>query len=368
VSIYLKQLFPFLRKAPEWLDNFLNSKPVLKFAARRAGSTRAKGLEDMTISMLMGEHGGQREELERMTDWMMEHYKPDIIHLSNALLLGLARELKEKLKAPVICSLQDEDIWIDVMTPENRQKVWKLMAEKSKHVDRFISVSKYYTGIAKNQMKLPDEKINTIHLGVDPNDYKYKNSVEKERNIGFVSRMCHENGLDILVDAFIELKKNGKNTDVRLVITGGHTGDDIKYLKKIKKKLSANKLDNHVEFHKDFEGEGRQIFFEKVSVISVPVRNGEAFGIYIAEALASGIPVVQPNLGAFPEIITKSGGGIIYKDNNPGSLAKALQILLDDKEKLEELSTIARKSVEMKFNINILAKELIQVYQDTLSN
>ncbi len=366
VSIYLKQLFPFLKKAPEWFDNFLNSKPVLKFAAHRAGSTRAKGLEDMTISMLMGEHGDQREELERMTEWMKEHYKPDIIHLSNALLLGLAHQLRDKLKTRVICSLQDEDVWVDVMTPKNRKKVWGLMAEKSQFVDRFVSVSSYYTGVSTNRMNLSEEKVSTIHLGVDPDNYQYKNSIEKKRNIGFVSRMCYENGLDILVDAFIELKKNEKYDDVNLIITGGHTGDDNKYLKKIKRKLSANKLVGYVEFHRDFEGEGRQDFFNKVSVISVPVRKGEAFGIYITEALASGIPVVQPDLGAFPEIITRSGGGIIYKDNNPQSLAKALQHILDDEKKLEELSSIARKSVEMKFNINNLAKELIQVYQNVL--
>jgi len=55
VSIYLKQLFPFFKKAPVWFDNILNSKPMLKFAARRAGSTNAKGLEEMTISKISSE-------------------------------------------------------------------------------------------------------------------------------------------------------------------------------------------------------------------------------------------------------------------------------------------------------------------------
>ena len=64
ISIYLKQLFPVFRKAPAWFDRLLNTKPVLKLAASMAGSTDAKGLDEMTISMLMGEDGKQQEELE----------------------------------------------------------------------------------------------------------------------------------------------------------------------------------------------------------------------------------------------------------------------------------------------------------------
>ncbi|MCA1746605.1 MAG: glycosyl transferase, partial [Bacteroidales bacterium] len=128
VSIYLKQQYPFFRKAPAWFDRLLNSGPMLKLAAKFAGSTRAKGLEEMTISMLLGEQGEQREELDRMIEWLSEHCKPDVIHLSNALLVGLARRLSESMKAPVICSLQDEDQWVDVMKPSSQEKVWNLMA------------------------------------------------------------------------------------------------------------------------------------------------------------------------------------------------------------------------------------------------
>ena len=76
-----------------------------------------------------------------------------------------------------------------------------------------------------------------------------------------------------------------------------------------------------MEFHEAFEGAGRKEFFKKVSLISVPVRNGEAFGMYLLESMASGIPVVQPSLGAFPEIISLSGGGIVYQPNTPEELS-----------------------------------------------
>src|SRR5690554_954884 len=164
ISTYLKQQFPVFRKAPKWVDNLLNSRPMMKLAASMAGSTRASGLEEMTISMLLGEQGEQKEELEHLTSWIAEHCKPDVIHLSNALLLGLARRLKEKINVPVVCSLQDEDVWVDAVHPPFRNKIWKLMHNRANDVDALVSVSNFFADKMIHQMELPTEKVHTIHL------------------------------------------------------------------------------------------------------------------------------------------------------------------------------------------------------------
>jgi glycosyltransferase involved in cell wall biosynthesis len=367
VSLYLKQVYPFFRNAPSWFDKLLNSKPVLKLAARNAGSTRAKGLEDMTVSMLLGEEGTQKDELEKMVDWIANDCKPDIIHLSNALLLGLAHRIKEKLNVPVICSLQDEDVWVDVMSESFRKRIWELMHQKAEYVDSFIAVSDFYKSAMIKKMELPAEKISSIHIGVDYEDYHFEPERSKGRNIGFISRMCYENGLDILTDAFTILKENEDFDDVKLILTGGYTGDDIKYLKEIKQKLKSKGLLSHVEFHEDFEENGKKDFFDKVSIISVPVRNGEAFGMYLLETMASGVPVVQPELGAFPEIIKLSGGGITYSHNTPSGLAEALSGLLQNKELLKTLGQEARKGIEDHFNIHKQASDMIDVYKKVIS-
>lgn len=366
ISIYLKQLFPIFRKAPAWVEKALNSKLMLKFAARMANSTRSNGLEGMTISMLLGEHGEQKEELEKMVDWLENHYKADVVHISNALLLGLTHQLKERLKIPVVCSLQDEDTWVDGMNDVFKEETWHLLREKATEVDMFISVSHYYTTFMKEKLNLPDSKIKTLHLGVDPADYSFINAADKGKNIGFLSRLCHENGLDILVDAFILLKKMPGNEESMLILTGGHTGDDHAFLAEQKRKIQHAGLADHVQFIHDFGAEKRNAFFEQVTLLSVPVRNGEAFGIYLTEAMAAGIPIVQPNLGAFPEIVAGSGGGIIYTDNTPQELAFALNNLLVDKEKLSSLSTHARKSIEKTFNIHALSKEMASIYEEAI--
>ena len=368
VSIYLKQIYPIFRKAPEWFDKLLNSKSILKLAAGQAGSTRAKGLEEMTISMLLGEDGQQKNELNRMIEWISDNCKPDIIHISNALLLGLAHQLREKIHVPIICSLQDEDTWVDVMKPHIREKIWKLMESKVAHVDGFIAVSDYYKIVMQKNMNIPDNKLFRVHIGVDPNDYKYLPVSEKTRTIGFISRMCYDNGLDILTDAFIELRSKKGFEDVKLIITGGNTNDDIKYIKGIKKKLKMHKLSGEVEFHEIFEGDGRKEFFKKVSVISVPVRNGEAFGIYLLEAMASGVPVIQPSLGAFPEIVNRAGGGIIFKPNSSSKLADSIANLLSDPNLISKLSSEGRRGIENKFDIDQHTKEMVSIYKMVREN
>jgi glycosyltransferase involved in cell wall biosynthesis len=366
ISIYLKQRFPLFRKAPAWVDRALNSKPMLKLASRFAGSTRAKGLEEMTVSMLLGEEGQQKEELQRMVDWIVENCDPDVIHLSNALLLGLAQQLSSRLHVPVICSLQDEDVWVDVMKPSARDSVWKLMSRKAEDVSAFISVSDYYAGVMKEQIHIPEEKLSSVHIGVDPADYSFKPVSEKRRNIGYVSRMCHENGMDILVDAFILLKQKEGFEDVGLVLTGGYTGDDRKFLHEVRKKIRDHGLQEKVEFHEEFEEEGLREFLEKVAVVSVPVRNGEAFGIYLLECMVSGIPVVQPALGAFPEIVELSGGGVVYESNTPESLAGSLEKLLSDHAEMDRLSRNGKEGVEKHFHIDVQAERMVEVYEKAI--
>ncbi len=367
VSLYLRHSYKIMRKAPRWLDKLFNSAPILKLAAGMAGSTNPKGLEDMTISMLLGEAGGQNAELDHLVDWLKNHCHADVIHISNALLLGLARKLKNELDVKIVCSLQDEDVWVNAMDEPFRTQTWKLMKERTEDVDAFFSVSNYYSGQMKKWLDIPDQKLITNHITIDPDDYHFTEIDKKPLNIGYISRLCESNGLGVLVDAFIHFKKDPAWEKVNLVITGGYTGDDETFIKSMKKKITKAGLQDSVEFYVDFE-DGRHEFFQKISILSVPVLEGEAFGLYLLESMASGVPVVQPALGAFPEIIQKSVGGVVYDTNSPEMLAKAWADLLADKEKLKNLSIAARDGVETHFNIHKKSRELVKIYSSIVKN
>ncbi len=367
VNLYLKQNFTWLRKMPGFIERFLNSGPILNFAAHKAGSTRAEGLEQMTESMLLGSEGNQWKELEELVDFLRSE-QPDIVHLSNALLLGLARRIREELKVPVIFSLQDEDVWVDAMRDEYREHIWELIAEKAKDVDGFIAVSHFYAGVIQQRMKIPDEKIHVVYIGVNPAAYQPSLPATDPPAIGFLSRMNEENGFGLLIDAFIELKRNERFFSLRLYATGGMTGDDKSYIRKQVRKLKQANLEEQVDIQHNFEQEELGEFFQKITLLSVPVLKGEAFGLYQLEALASGVPLVQPGLGAFPEIIEATSGGVVYQPNNALALATKLAEVLDSPLQIERMSRNGIEAVGKHFDCSKLTREMVGIYEQIIES
>ena len=147
------------------------------------------------------------------------------------------------------------------------------------------------------------------------------------------------------------------------MLTGGKTADDYKFIHKQIRKLKKNKVLQYVDFIHDFRTSELNVFFKKLSVLCVPVVKGEAFGLYLLEALASGIPVVQPNLAAFPEIIATSKAGIVFHPNTSDALAEKLAEVLSDTARLNEMSLNGRIAVEEKFNLKKSTEKLIEIYQ-----
>lgn len=361
VNIYLKQ-FPVFRHMPKWFEKLMNSSAVLRFAAKKSGSTRASGLEDLTESMLLGEKGHQSEELQQLVDFLKYHEKPDVVHISNALLLGLAKKVRHEVGVPVVCSLQDEDVWVDAMHEEHREKMWQLLAEKAKDVDAFIAVSSFFAGVMQKRMAIPDHKLHVLHVGVTPQAYAFSKPADNPQAIGFLSRMNDENGFEILVDAFIKLKENPVFSSLKLRATGGMTGDDTKFINHQQNKLRQKGIIGDFEIQPDFSLPALHNFFKSISVLSVPVLKGEAFGLYQLEALASGVPLVQPGLGAFPEIIEATGGGVTYKPNTAEALADKLAEVLTDRVRLEKMSLAGRKAVEAHFDCSKLSAKMVEIY------
>jgi len=367
VNMYLKQNFKIFRNMPLWLEHFFNSNAILRYAAKKAGSTRADGLEEMTLSMIEDKEGALNKELQELIDFLKHHEKPDVVHLSNALLMGMATKIREELNIPVVCSLQDEDVWIDAMRPKYQKQMWELMNKKSHDIDAFIAVSEYFANYMSTNMHQAKSKIHTINIGLDMNLYKASSPTNKPQVVGFLSRMYEEHGFGLFVDAFILLKKMPGFEHIKAKVSGGYTADDKSYFKKQLKKISKNKLEHDFEVIDDFKTEHLSAFFEKLTVLSVPVLKGEAFGTYQLESLACGVPLVQPNLGAFAEIIQKTGGGVLYEPNTPEELAKTWAKVLSDPEKIQQMSKEGIETVHAKFTNEVLSKEVLAVYEKVIA-
>ncbi|MHB9028789.1 MAG: glycosyltransferase family 4 protein [Candidatus Latescibacterota bacterium] len=367
INLYLRERFPIYRHAPAWLVKLFDSRMLLGYAAQKAGSTRAAGLEEMTVSMLRGEEGRQAGELDHLVRFLQEEVKPDIVHLSNALLLGLARRLKNELGAKIVCSLQDENEWTDPMSGEYREKVWSLMAERAADVDMFVAPSRYYAEKTRNQMNIPSEKMRVICGGIALEGYQQSPLLFNPPVIGYLCRMSEYFGLGIMVDAFIRLKRDERFQDLRLHLTGGRSGDDQKFIGKMLRNISRRGFGKDVRIYGHFDKANRIEFMKSLTLLSVPAPAGEAFGAYQAEALAAGVPVVQPDAGGFPEFIEATGGGVIYRPNDGETLAKTMAALLAEPNRVRELGARGRKAVFEKYSINTLAENMVDLYRNILN-
>ncbi len=368
INIYLKEKLPFYRYAPMWLEKLFDSQLLLRFAAKKSGSTRPSGMEDMTISMLMGEEGRQASELDHLIKFLKRKIKPDIVHLSNALLLGLARRLKNDLSTKVICFLQDENEWIDPMSEEYQKRIWDLIAERAVDVDMFVAASNYYSEKSKALLKIPAEKINVVYDGINLDGYETSSLPFDPPVIGYLCRMSEYFGLGIIVDAFIRLKQNVRIKDLKLYLTGGYTSDDKIFVNEILKKISKFGFEKDVKIFEEFNKGNRIQFLRSLTLLSVPVPTGEAFGAYQLEALAAGVPIVQPNIGGYPEFIEATGGGIIYEPNDSENLAKAVASLLTKPDQVRKFGAQGRKSVLEKYSMSDMAKKIIKVYESIINN
>ena len=368
ISMYLREKVHIFRNMPAFLDKFFDFSLFLKLAARQAGTTRTEGLEELTINMIEGDNTFRSAEMSRLVHYLSKDGRPDIIHLSNALILGLARQLKNRMNVKIVCSLLNEDDWIDDMDEPFRGRAWDMIAREAKYVDTFVTPSNYYKQLFIKKTGLSGQNINIVPLGFDPE----KHTVDKVKKggppaIGYFCRVNSHNGFDKLVDAFIILKTKNLIPGLTLNVCGGYTGDDKPFIKVQIKKIRDHGFQKSIKIYPEFQGNKKAEFFNDVDVISVPVRKYDGYGLYILEANIAGIPVVQPATGAFPEIIEKTGGGLTYTPDTVEGLADALLLLLMDEKLRDELGNKGSAGVRKELSLDRMSSGLAGVYNSVLS-
>jgi glycosyltransferase involved in cell wall biosynthesis len=367
VNVYLQQKLALFRRTPRWIDRWFDSRRLLEWAGRQAGMTSPRDLAETTISMLQGEDGRQVKELDRFVDWLQaEPQKPDIVCLSNILLVGMARRIRERLGVPVVCLLQDEDGFLDGLTSPYAEQAWGIVRERARDVDAFLAVSQYYADAMSLRLGSHASRMHVTPLGIELGDCVRSESGPAVPTIGFLSRTCPERGLERLVEAFLLLKRNEKLRSAKLRICGGKMSCDEPFLTRLQAKLGAAGVQADVDFSPAFDRGPRLEFLRSLSVLSVPEDKPVAYGLYLLEALAMGIPVVEPAIGCFPETIAMTGGGVLYEPNTAERLAETIEPLLLDSQAARWLGAQGRAGVAKSFEIGRTAAQMVGVYEQII--
>jgi len=373
LNVYLEQKSAFFRNAPGWLHRLLNSRRLLEWAAGRAARTRAAEVGELLMSMLRGEAGNQNREITELITWLRDHAKPDVICLSNALLIGMVRRLKAELRVPVVCLLQGEQPYLDSLPEAQRLPAWQLLAERAVDVDAWIAPSRWNADCLQARLSLKPERLHVVPNGISLEGFEVPTTQSRAGNrrapvIGFFARMCKDKGLDTLVEAFIHLKNRQSLPRLKFHIGGGCGPGDESFVKSLRVRLAEAGYIGEVSFSPNLSRAEKLAFLQSLTVFSVPAMYGEAFGLYVIEALAAGVPVVQPRHGGFPEIIEATGGGLLCEPNDAKSLADGLEQLLLNPERTGALGEAGRNAVSQNFTAEAMARRTLAVFESAVSS
>ncbi len=364
INVYLQQKMRLFRKTPRWIDRLFDWPRLLDWASRQSGMTSAQDLGETTMSMLRGAEGHQTKELARLLAHLETLERPDVICLSNVLLAGLAEPIKQALKVPVICQLQDEDAFLDDLGGALAEKAWQLVAERARDFDGFVAVSQYYADQMRQRLQLT-QPIEVVHSAIHAEGYGLAAHPIDPPTIGFLSPMLPTSGLDRLVEAYAQLRPDFPS--LRLSIASSRGPVDGAFLQQIERRLAELGLTEEVSFLSGTDRAARIAFMQTLSIFSAPTRRGEAFGRFVLEALVSGVPVVMPSHGAFSEIVEATGGGLLVPPNDVPALTAALSRLLSDPDQLQALGQAGRQAVLDRFALSRAANELVAAFTSITS-
>jgi glycosyltransferase involved in cell wall biosynthesis len=363
ISVYLEQHLPLFRKTPWLLDRLWDSRWALKLASRRSIAVSPRLLGELTVSVLRGEEGFQVKEIRKLTSWLRSEAPPDIVTLPNSLLIGLARPIREAVGRPVCCTLQGEDLFLSQLQEPHRTKALKLIRANVEQVDGFAAVSEYYADFMCRYLGIPGHKMHVIPLGISLEGY---NRAPRARStpftVGYFARVAPEKGLHVLADAYIRLRRETDFSGTALEVAGYLAAEHREYLDGIERRIKDAGLQHEFRYRGALDRQQKIEFLRGLDLLSVPSTYDEPKGIFLLEAMASGIPVVQPRRGAFPEILRKTGGGILVEPDDTGSLAQGIISLWKDPARAEELGNRGASAVGEHYSVAQMAARALEVY------
>ena len=335
VNVWLQEHVPLFRHTPMFLDAPLDARPLLEWLSGRTGGAKAADLGPLTASTLEGELGRQRKEVARLTRWLARDVKPDVVHLSNALLVGLARSIREVTGARIVCSLSGEDVFLDAIPEPHRARIDDLLRERAADVDRFVAFNRWFAGAMAARLAVSADRVEVIPHGVDlaafpaePPDLAARRRSRGGRLVaGFLARGCPEKGLDQLVRALPTL---ARHHDVEVIAAGATIDAERDYLASCHTLARDLGVADRFRWLGQIDRRAKLDLLESIDVFALPTPRPEAKGLSAIEALAVGVPVVASGHGAFPEMLDGERAGLLHAPGDPADLARAIDAVLAD--------------------------------------
>ncbi|HEX4149297.1 MAG TPA: glycosyltransferase family 4 protein [Pirellulales bacterium] len=367
INVYLQQLVPLARYIPQAFDRWLDSPLLLNMLSRLPLSVDARKLGKLTVSTLRGEQGNQRKEVENLVRWLEREARPDLVHLSNAMLTGFAREIARRLRVPVVCSLSGEDIFLEKVPEPYYSQAREILRERAADVTQFVALNAYYADFMADYLAVPRSRIEVITHGLKLDGHAPRSRpTPGEPTIGFLGRICADKGLHNLVDALRLLAADNELPRVRIAAAGYLGAADRRYLRDLQGQLKRWNLAERFEYHGELDRDEKIAFLQSLDMLSLPTEYRESKGLAVFEAWANAVPVVLPAHGTFPELVNDTQGGLLFVPGDTTDLAAKLKHLVLNPHEADELGRRGHASVHDRYHDRAMATRTAQLYQRLL--
>jgi glycosyltransferase involved in cell wall biosynthesis len=370
ISIYLQQHLALFRRTPRFLDRLWDSPAVIGALASRSISTDPTLLGDLTVSMLEGDRGVLRKEFDKLLEWLAGEPVPDVVNLPNSLLISLARPIRQALKCPISCTLQGEELFLDGLIEPYRAKAIGLIRRQVPDVDRFIAVSDWYGPVMSRLLGIPADRMSVVPLGINTNGYERAQpdgsataSAGRPFRVGYFARISPEKGLLGLAKAYALFRRRTGDAPVRLEAAGFMSPAHAAYLDEVKGVLAAAGVGHEFTYHGALDRSQKIAFLRTLSMLSVPAPYDEPKGVFLLEAMATGVPVVQPRRGSFTEVVERTGGGLLVAPDDPEALADGLYTLWNDPDERRALADRAFEGVRRLHSVQRSADAQLEIFE-----
>jgi glycosyltransferase involved in cell wall biosynthesis len=212
-------------------------------------------------------------------------------------------------------------------------------------------------------LAIPAERIDVVPLGITLDGHERRSGDDGVFRVGYFARVSPEKGLHVLAEAYPLFRRRTGDAPVRLEAAGYLAADQRPYLDRIKKDIEKAGLAGEFTYHGAVDRAGKLKFLRTLDVLSVPAPYDEPKGVFLLEAMASGVPVVQPRRGAFSEIVETTGGGILVAPDDPAALAEGLHTVWRDRDLAGTLAERAFRGVRTHYSIKRSADRQLEVYE-----
>jgi glycosyltransferase involved in cell wall biosynthesis len=359
ISVYLEQKSALFRVLPRWLTRWLDHPAIIRLATERAGGGFDYAeLAALTESMLAGDHGRQRDEVAELAAWLRAEVRPEVVVLTNALLSGIVPTVAKELGVPILTTLQGDDIFLDALPTDSRRRCVEAIRRNDEHTAGYVATSRFYAdhmagylGVDRAKVAVVWPGINlTGHGGVTPRP-------DRPPTVGYFARICPEKGFQNAVAAFLQLKRLPGMGAAKFRAAGWLGPQHRAFFAEQVRRLDPADFE-HVDCP-DHDSKVR--FLQGVDVLSVPTDYREPKGLYLLEAWANGVPVVQPAHGSFPELVEATGGGLLVAPGDPDALAHGLAELLGDEPRRRAMGERANAVVRERFSAAAMAEATVGV-------